>query len=161
MNKPPIPGWAKDNKNSQQGRNGQHPNKPQMQRQNSSAPINLSLSEDERSPNRSSAEISSPQLGKANPAVGQVAGSSPPEEEDLLYEYFPLSVDDWYVQFGVVTICISTRANVHLGCLLSMPYTGHTSSIILSFRRRSRHSKCQVKPNGISLLTSRGIGTRI
>lgn len=61
------------------------------------APINLSLSEDERSPNRSSAEISSPQMGKTNPATGLVAGSSPPEEEDPLYEYFPLSVDDWYV----------------------------------------------------------------
>ncbi len=61
------------------------------------APINLSLSEDERSPNRSSAELQSPKLGKSHPAVGQHAASSPTEEADPLYEYFPLSVDDWYV----------------------------------------------------------------
>ena len=64
-------------------------------RQSTTAPINLSLSEDERSPNRSSAELQSPQLNKANVAAGQVAGSSPPEEAEALYEYFPLSVDDW------------------------------------------------------------------
>lgn len=64
-------------------------------RQSTTAPINLSLSEDERSPNRSSAELQSPQLNKANVATGQVAGSSPPEEAEALYEYFPLSVDDW------------------------------------------------------------------
>jgi hypothetical protein len=55
----------------------------------------LSLSEDERSPNRSSAEVSSPQQGKSYAASGQIAGSSPPEEAEALYEYFPLSVDDW------------------------------------------------------------------
>lgn len=66
-----------------------------MSRQNTAAPISLSLSEDERSPNRSSAELQSPQLGKAHPATGQNAGSSPAEEADPLYEYFPLSVDDW------------------------------------------------------------------
>lgn len=60
-----------------------------------SLPINLSLSEDERSPNRSSAELSSPQTGKAQTAGGAVASNSPAEEADPLYEYFPLSVDDW------------------------------------------------------------------
>lgn len=68
-----------------------------MSRQGASVPINLSLSEDERSPNRSSADIQSPQLGKAYAAINQNAASSPPEEADPLYEYFPLSVDDWYV----------------------------------------------------------------
>lgn len=66
-----------------------------MSRHNTGAPINLSLSEDERSPNRSSSELQSPQLGKSVPAIGQNMASSPIEEADPLYEYFPLSVDDW------------------------------------------------------------------
>ena len=68
-----------------------------LSRQNTSVPINLSLSEDERSPNRSSADSQSPKLGKISHMVGQNAGSSPPEDADPLYEYFPLSVDDWLV----------------------------------------------------------------
>lgn len=71
------------------------PSRSSANRQSTSAPINLSLSEDERSPNRSSAEVASPQQGKSYAAAGQVLGSSPPEEADPLYEYFPLSVDDW------------------------------------------------------------------
>lgn len=67
-------------------------------------PINLSLSEDERSPNRSSAELQSPQISKAYPAVGQNAASSPPEEADPLYEYFPLSVDDWYAPMQTANV---------------------------------------------------------
>ena len=77
-------------------------------RQSTSVPINLSLSEDERSPNRSSSELQSPQLGKAHPAVGANAGNSPVEEADPLYEYFPLSVDDWCVYkagLGYGTLC--------------------------------------------------------
>jgi hypothetical protein len=64
-------------------------------RNSTSAPINLSLSDDERSPNRSSVELQSPRAGKAQAVSGPAPGSSPPEEEDPLYEYFPLSVDDW------------------------------------------------------------------
>lgn len=92
MTKPPVPGWLRDS----------HSGKPTFSaksatnRQNPSAPINLSLSEDERSPNRSSVEVSSPQQGKPHASIGLAAGSSPPEEADPLYEYFPLSVDDWY-----------------------------------------------------------------
>lgn len=58
-------------------------------------PINLSLSEDEKSPNRSSAELQSPQMGKAAPVTGPNAGNSPADDPDPLYEYFPLTVDDW------------------------------------------------------------------
>lgn len=90
-----MPSWTKESKS---GLNAAV--KSAAARQNPTAPINLSLSEDERSPNRSSTETSSPQLGKAQAATNQVAGSSPPEEADPLYEYFPLSVDDWYVISG-------------------------------------------------------------
>ena len=63
-----------------------------------SVPLSLSLSEDERSPGRSSVETASPRFAKGAvggaPAVN--ARQSPVEEVDMLYEYFPLSVDDWY-----------------------------------------------------------------
>jgi hypothetical protein len=75
-------------------------------------PINLSLSEDERSPNNRSAggsdPMSSPQFSKT---LGSAGGGgfgtlgaggaavnpdqSPLETADMLYEYFPLSLDDW------------------------------------------------------------------
>lgn len=94
--KPPVPSWNPDT--SPQSKQGNKAHRGSMSRQsNSGVPINLSLSEDERSPNRSSAELQSPQLGKAHPAIGQNAANSPTEEDDLLYEYFPLTVDDWYV----------------------------------------------------------------
>ncbi|KAL2016869.1 hypothetical protein VTK56DRAFT_2903 [Thermocarpiscus australiensis] len=77
-----------------------------------SLPISLPLSEDERSPNRSNSADStqSPQLTKASmaPSSGEagVGGqnqsrqaqnqlASPLETADMLYEYFPLSLDDW------------------------------------------------------------------
>lgn len=70
-------------------------------------PINLSLSEDERSPNRStrsdtSDPTQSPLLPKSSTMGGMSgsvgvpnAGGSPLESADMLYEYFPLSLDDW------------------------------------------------------------------
>jgi hypothetical protein len=68
-------------------------------------PINLSLSEDERSPNNRSTgsdPTSSPQFSKtlASGGVGHGASGanpsgSPLETADMLYEYFPLSLDDW------------------------------------------------------------------
>ncbi|AEO64228.1 15308d40-3f27-4e98-a3a1-983fa51c459e [Thermothielavioides terrestris] len=77
-------------------------------------PINLSLSEDERSPpNRAGSNDSSlsPRLAKSSALLsahgaglggdgqGGVAAlnplASPLETEDMLYEYFPLSLDDW------------------------------------------------------------------
>ncbi|EGX93250.1 acid phosphatase (PhoG) [Cordyceps militaris CM01] len=90
VSKPPVPPWNPDAPRTASGHRGS------MSRpREAGAPINLSLSEDERSPNRSSAELQSPKLGKSHPAVGQHAASSPTEEADPLYEYFPLSVDDW------------------------------------------------------------------
>lgn len=92
VSKPPVPAWNPDAPRTASGHRGS------MSRpREAGAPINLSLSEDERSPNRSSAELQSPKLGKSHPAIGQHAASSPTEEADPLYEYFPLSVDDWYV----------------------------------------------------------------
>jgi hypothetical protein len=92
--KPPVPNWAKDQGPAQKQMRG-----PAASRQNPSAPINLSLSEDEKSPNRSSADVSSPHHGKVHVSALQHIASSPPEEDDPLYEYFPLSVDDWLVVF--------------------------------------------------------------
>ena len=62
----------------------------------SSLPINLSLSEDERSPNRSSSDCTSPRQAKSM-AASQNLQKSPEDDEEQLYEYFPLSLDDWYV----------------------------------------------------------------
>ncbi|KAI6784496.1 uncharacterized protein J7T54_006541 [Emericellopsis cladophorae] len=92
--KPPVPGWSRDSASAfKQGPNAAQAMK--AKRNSTSAPINLSLSDDERSPNRSSAELPSPHAGKIQAVPGLAPGSSPPEEEDPLYEYFPLSVDDW------------------------------------------------------------------
>ncbi|PHH74394.1 hypothetical protein CDD80_3110 [Ophiocordyceps camponoti-rufipedis] len=100
--RPPVPAWSTDVHSCakvppppppppQAG----HGPRAQNSRHGAAVPINLSLSEDERSPNRSSAELQSPQPGKAMPAVGQTAGNSPVEDPDPLYEYFPLTVGDW------------------------------------------------------------------
>lgn len=153
MAKPPVPAWSRDT--TKQGLT-----KP---RQNSSAPINLSLSEDERSSNRSSTEVASPQLGKAQAAAGQVAVSSPPEEADPLYEYFPLSVDDWSVPPYPVFCPVPwspfflAPSNLHkprvtnwqiAGCRPSMLYTGHTWCITPLCRPKSRHHKSRSSRNG-------------
>jgi hypothetical protein len=93
--KPPVPGWSRDAASSfKQGPNAAQA--MQAARSSISAPINLSLSDDERSPNRSSAEVPSPCAGnKIQVVTGLAPGSSPTDDEDPLYEYFPLSVDDW------------------------------------------------------------------
>ncbi|KAI1100094.1 p53-like transcription factor [Jackrogersella minutella] len=99
INRPPVPAWKessagkthtisnhiKNNNNSIISNNGSAP----------SVPINLSLSEDERSPNNRSTtdSLTSPKLHRTSTSHG--AGGSPIEEEEELYEYFPLSVDDW------------------------------------------------------------------
>ncbi|CAI4217431.1 unnamed protein product [Parascedosporium putredinis] len=61
----------------------------------SSVPLSLSLSEDERSPGRGSTETASPKIPKPSGVRPQNPSQSPVEEVDMLYEYFPLSVDDW------------------------------------------------------------------
>ncbi|KXX78041.1 Protein pacG [Madurella mycetomatis] len=88
-------------------------NKPKRTAAPPTLPINLSLSEDERSPNRSNSADSaqSPQFTKQSTSLsGQLQAqsqghgsstsqnpllTSPLESADMLYEYFPLSLDDW------------------------------------------------------------------
>ncbi|KAF4972275.1 hypothetical protein FSARC_1111 [Fusarium sarcochroum] len=95
MTRPPIPAWSSDSSNSAKPVNA-HNSKGSVSRPNASIPINLSLSEDERSPNRSSAELHSPNSGKGYTTTGANRENSPADEgADPLYEYFPLSVDDW------------------------------------------------------------------
>lgn len=89
--RPPVPAWSAD----VSAKTAQPP-RGSVGRQVAAVPINLSLSEDEKSPNRSSAELQSPQLGKfPSAAAGQNAANSPVEDPDPLYEYFPFTVDDW------------------------------------------------------------------
>ncbi|KAK3303346.1 uncharacterized protein B0T15DRAFT_539890 [Chaetomium strumarium] len=115
LNRPPVPSWGSlDTKPSTIAATS----KTQRSNSNSNtAPqplsLSLSLSEDERSPpNRAGSNDSSqsPQRAKSSmlstggtglPGQGQSGGAahntltSPLETEDMLYEYFPLSLDDW------------------------------------------------------------------
>ena len=106
--RPPVPAWGpnpSDGVNGMGTSNGIHPaamSKTVGQRSAAQTlPINLSLSEDERSPNRSGSDsLSSPQMPKSKPlgtAPGQNQTGSPIETAEMLYEYFPLSLDDWLV----------------------------------------------------------------
>jgi hypothetical protein len=77
----------------------------------SAAPIDLSLADDEYgkrgsmggdiSPSVERKEFFAGEMGKRGEKgeKGGVLGGSPIENADLLYEYFPLSLDDWYVYF--------------------------------------------------------------
>jgi hypothetical protein len=117
LNRPPVPSWGALDASPIH----QKHNKPTAKPRTSSTtgpqplPLNLSLSEDERSPpNRSNSNDSaqSPSLTKSSMLLsttgtgltgqgGQTHLSShnplasPLETEDMLYEYFPLSLDDW------------------------------------------------------------------
>ncbi len=125
LNRPPVPSWG--SLDATTSTNSKQTNKPnpssshaKTQRSNSTTaqqllPINLSLSEDERSPpNRANSNDStqSPQQpksalllpaggsgtagqGQSGAAGGHNPLASPLEAEDMLYEYFPLSLDDW------------------------------------------------------------------
>lgn len=59
-------------------------------RPNTAVPVSLSLSEDEISPARAASELQSPLMGKMLSVIGP---SSPVDDPDPLYEYFP--VTDW------------------------------------------------------------------
>ncbi|KAI1374493.1 p53-like transcription factor [Hypoxylon crocopeplum] len=92
ISRPPVPAWGKESSlNKSHALSGHAKNNSS----NPSVPINLSLSEDERSPNNrsNSDSLTSPRLHRTSTSHG--AGGSPVEEEEELYEYFPLSVDDW------------------------------------------------------------------
>ncbi|KAI0506042.1 hypothetical protein F5B22DRAFT_651088 [Xylaria bambusicola] len=92
-NRPPVPGWSQESpgKVANWDRNLKN-STPTV-----SAPITLSLSEDERSPNNRSTtdSLTSPKVQRTS--TMHAMGGSPGEEEEELYEYFPLSVDDWLV----------------------------------------------------------------
>ncbi len=97
MTRPPVPAWSPDSSAS-----AAKPHTPKGLHRGGGGgptlPISLSLSEDERSPNRNSSEsLASPQFAKSLPAQAGYgpAESSPLENGELLYEYFPLSLDDW------------------------------------------------------------------
>lgn len=64
-----------------------------------SLPINLSLSEDERSPPGRPAPgggaAAAARLREESVPAGLRPRASNEEDEEQLYEYFPLSLDDW------------------------------------------------------------------
>ncbi|PHH61313.1 hypothetical protein CDD81_492 [Ophiocordyceps australis] len=98
VTRPPVPAWSADATSNSKAiaSSGGQPARASFGRTSGSGvPISLSLSEDEKSSTRSSAEIQSPQLGKSLSMAAQYAGNSPAEDPDPLYEYFPLTVDDW------------------------------------------------------------------
>lgn len=70
----------------------------------STLPINLSLSEDERSPSRSKSDSISPHLSKTT-AANHSATHNIDDDEEELYEYFPLSLDDWYAYSLSLSSC--------------------------------------------------------
>lgn len=148
IGKPPVPAWSKDSispvRTSQTHRGSI--SRPSM-------PINLSLSDDDKSPNRSSADVASPQQGKTLIGLGLNAGSSPIEEADPLYEYFPLSVDDWSVGLSL-SACNMTKQIP--GCLRLMPCTGRMLYITRSSHQKSKHNRSRARASGISCRNSIG-----
>ncbi|KAK7942780.1 p53-like transcription factor [Apiospora aurea] len=111
LSRPPVPSWTlKDSALSSHSSSGHKtPHKTSFASSSSSkgcgssttaavvstlGPISLSLSEDERSPNNRSTSdtLQSPRLNRVG--TNQSHGS-PSEETEQLYEYFPLSIDDW------------------------------------------------------------------
>ena len=60
-----------------------------------SAPIDLSLADEEYGRLQSTSLPSSSRMGDVSPLMGKKTMGSPVENADLLYEYFPLSLDDW------------------------------------------------------------------
>ncbi|KKA27041.1 hypothetical protein TD95_003956 [Thielaviopsis punctulata] len=89
--RPPIPAWSLAGSASVSAA-GPAVGAPQ-QMPFGAGPMPLSLSEDERSPNRSGSDVQSPQYNKM--AMMYAANQAAMEDADMLYEYFPLSVDDW------------------------------------------------------------------
>ncbi|KAM0355968.1 hypothetical protein ACHAPU_000358 [Fusarium lateritium] len=79
MTRPPIPAWSSDPNSSAKTANA-FGNRNSVPRQNPSLPISLSLSEDERSPNRSSAELHSPSSGIGYTTSGANRETSPADE---------------------------------------------------------------------------------
>lgn len=62
--------------------------------------------------------------------LGKKGVGSPVENADLLYEYFPLSLDDWYVYPIHGRVIGSRELTMGVGCRLSMRYIGRMWFII-------------------------------
>ncbi|KAK8045331.1 hypothetical protein PG993_005355 [Apiospora rasikravindrae] len=110
LSRPPVPSWNSKDSNSSSHSSNSHKTPHKTSFASSSkvggsstttaavvstlGPISLSLSEDERSPNNRSASdtFQSPRLTRAGTNNSH---GSPAEETEQLYEYFPLSIDDW------------------------------------------------------------------
>ncbi|CAN8098079.1 unnamed protein product [Discula destructiva] len=97
--RPPVPAWSSD-RSMKSGASSVTPG-PATPRTStsqrpghSSLPINLSLSEDEHSPNRSKSDSVSPHFSKSM-AISLNAHLNVDDDEEEIYEYFPLSLDDW------------------------------------------------------------------
>lgn len=93
-----MPAWSSEPSVSKHNSVGVTPATPRNNSFQRSAPstlpINLSLSEDERSPNRSKSDSISPHFPKSQVAAQNLQQNTEDDEEEL-YEYFPLSLDDW------------------------------------------------------------------
>lgn len=98
--RPPVPAWSSDTSIKSTATASQTPgpitprNASFQRPAPSTLPINLSLSEDERSPGRSKSDSKSPHFKKTT-AAGLNAAHNIDDDEEELYEYFPLSLDDW------------------------------------------------------------------
>ncbi|KAK8120990.1 hypothetical protein PG999_005110 [Apiospora kogelbergensis] len=112
LSRPPVPSWSsKDGVSSQSSSGGSKASHKSSfassSKGGSSAssttaavistlgPISLSLSEDERSPNNRSTSDTTLQSPRLNRSGTVHSHGSPSEETEQLYEYFPLSIDDW------------------------------------------------------------------
>jgi hypothetical protein len=117
LTRPPVPAWSSDSsyngiyQQQQQASQKAPPATPSHHMHHrQSLPINLSLSEDERSPNNrpnsTSDALQSPSLDRkvSTGILEHNPNGSPLEDTEMLYEYFPLSLDDWYVNFYAATL---------------------------------------------------------
>ncbi|KAG5967986.1 hypothetical protein E4U56_000563 [Claviceps arundinis] len=87
-NRSSVPIWSTDGKSTMAS--GSQSHRGPFNRPNTAVPVSLSLSEDEISPARAASELQSPLMGKMLSVIGP---SSPVDDPDPLYEYFP--VTDW------------------------------------------------------------------
>lgn len=94
--RPPVPAWSSEtpfkSASSSVTPGAATPRTSTFQRigESSTSAINLTLSEDENSPKRAKSDSTSPHFSKSM----QNAPVNADEEDEELYEYFPLSLDD-------------------------------------------------------------------
>lgn len=107
---PPVPKWKSENT---------------AKKQHVQAPIDLSLADDEGLGKavRTGLSSESPDVASAARKLGSPVENG---DADLLYEYFPLSVDDWYVNALSLTMRetnmdqdAASRCNLQTSCSTS------------------------------------------